>query len=182
MAQPDGAKRALTPLWELQGCESEGLECHTTTASALGEINDFSQWIEEAAEPLQPKPGWSGKLGWISRSADRVGIEYLANNREPLFDPISCGGSMGMLRIGGNGRRRTSLVATVTPVNVMTGEIEETYAEFAPGVPVPSRLERHPPASAMAFVEGHWESIAISAVIRYRVEVGSGAIEVRALG
>lgn len=181
MAQPDGGRRALTPLWELQGCESGGVECHTTTSFALGEINDFYQWIEEAAEPLLPKPGWSGKLGWISGSADRVGIEYLANNREPLFDPISCGGSLGMLRIGGDGHKRTSIVATLSPVDVMTSEIEETYAEAEPGVPLPAGLQHRPHADAMAFVEGHWEAIAISAVFRYRVDSGPGMIEIRAL-
>lgn len=182
MAQPDGAKRALTPLWELQGCESGGVECHTTTSFALGEINNFYQWFEEPAEPLQSKPGWSGRLGWISRSGGRVGIEYLANNHEPLFDPISCGGALGMLRIGGDGHKRTSIVATVTPVDVMTGEIEETYAEAEPGVPLPAGLQHRPHAGATAFLEGHWEPIAISAVFRYRVDSGPGTIEIRALG
>ncbi|MGO9488604.1 MAG: hypothetical protein ACLQBB_06210 [Solirubrobacteraceae bacterium] len=180
--RPDGATGALTPLWELQGCQSEGQECHTTTAALVGEINDVFQWLEEPAEPFTPKPGWTGKLGWITRSPARVGIEYTADGHERLFDPISCRGPLGVIWVGGEGRRRTSLIATLTPINEMTSEIEESYAETQPGSPSPAKLEHRRAAVAPVFVDGRWEQLAITATFQYRVEPGEPALEIRAIG
>jgi hypothetical protein len=177
--QPFGPTGALTPLWELEGCEAEGQECHTQGAALLGEIDDIFQWLEKPVEVEAPKPGWTGKLGVLTGPPSGVGVEYTARNNERLLDPIDCRGSIGALRIGGG--KKTSLIATLTPVNTMTSEITETYAESRPGIPYPANLERHDPAVAMAFVGSRWEQIAISGRLVYQMEPGGGQIEVRIL-
>ena len=179
-ARAEGPSSAATPLWEMKQCHAGSQECHTGTAGMLGEINDFYAWLEEALEPGRPAPGWRGRLGWIDRASSRVGIQYTTANRERLFDPISCAGPMGTVWIGGEPGRDSSIVAAVTPVDTMTPQVTETYAQSAPGVPQPSRLAHHRAATIGAFLENRWEPVALTASITYQVESSSGEIEIRA--
>jgi hypothetical protein len=168
-------------LWELEGCEAEGQECQTLGAPLLGEINDVFQWRERAPEPGAPRPGWRGELGLIGTTPVTVGIQYAAENHERLFDRIICRGTIGFVSIGGDGPRKTSLISTLTPVNAMTEEVTETYAESERGVASPAKLEHHQPAVAMALVAGRWEQIAIVARFTYRTELGGDPVEIRAI-
>jgi hypothetical protein len=179
--RPNGPKGALTPLWELEGCEAEGQECHSFAAALLGEIGTLFQWLEEPVQLGGPTPGWTGRLGWISRNPVKVGIQYTANNHERLLDPISCRGSLGIVSIGGDPRQTQAIIATVTPLNTMTSQITETYSQSSPGRPDPSKLEHHGPATAIAFIERTSEQIAISATFRYQLEGGHRQLELRAL-
>jgi hypothetical protein len=176
--QPHGPTGALTPLWELEGCESEGQECHTFGAALVGEVSDLFQWLEKPVALLSPAPGWRGRLGVIANTPLSVGIQYTAKNHERLFDPIVCDGPLGLVSIGNGGS--PSFISRLTPVNAMTSEFTETYAESEPGVPVPAQFEHHRPAVAMGFVSGHLEQIAIVATLTYRMEAGAGELEVRA--
>ena len=179
-ARAEGPSNAATPLWEMKQCHSGSRECHTGTTGTLGEINDFYAWLEEAAEPGRPPPGWRGRLGWIDRASSRVGIQYTTANRERLFDPISCAAPLGTVWVGGEPGRESSIIAAIAPVDTMTSLVTETYAQSAPGVPQPMRLAHHRAAMLGAFLENRWEPVALTASLTYQVESSSGEIEIRA--
>jgi hypothetical protein len=181
-ARAEGPKGLATPLWELQECSSEGQECHSLGAAVIGEINDVYAWLEEPAEPAGPRPGWPGRLGWVTRATapPAVGIEYTTRNRERLFDPISCRGAIGTVWVGGDPAHRSSLISTISPVDRMVGEFSETFGQSAPGVGEPVRFEHRPPAKLTAFLENHREPVAITATFHYSVEAPPGTLELRA--
>jgi hypothetical protein len=181
-ARAEGPKGLATPLWELQQCGSEGQECHSVTAGVIGEINDVYSWLEEPSEPGRPRPGWTGRLGWVTKTTSPpvVGIEYTTRNRERLFDPVSCRAALGTVWIGGDPAHNSSFISTIAPIDQMTNDFSETFASSAPGVGEPGRLENHYPVRLSAFLESHWEPVAITGTFRYRVEDPPGPLELRA--
>ena len=181
-ARAEGPNGAATPLWEMEGCHAGAQECHTTFAGRPGQINNLYAWFEEPFEAGQSPPGWKGRLGWIEKSSDppRVGMQYTAANRERLFGLILCGGPIGIVWIGGEPGRESSIVASIAPVDKMTSAITETFAQASPGVPEPARLEHRKAPVLGAFFEGRWEPVALTASFSYGVESSSGEIEIRA--
>lgn len=177
-----GPSGAATPLWELEGCGSEGQECRSGLASSLGEIDDMYAWLEEPAEQGGPRPGWSGRLGFVSKTDDppSVGIEFTVSNDERLFDPVSCNGPIGTVWIGGARTGGDSFIGTLTPMDKMSAEFTETYSQSAPGVQTPAKLEGHRARTIMAFLENHWEPVAITASFHLQVEAGRGELEIKA--
>jgi hypothetical protein len=178
-----GPNATATPLWELEGCSSEGSECETgTTALAPAEINNLFAWQEEPLEPGGPVPGWAGHLGYVSKETEprTVGILYTVANNERLFPLISCAGPIGNVWIGGGPKSPDSFVSTIGPVDTMVGGFSEELAEGAPGVQSPVGLEHHAPAGLLAFVENRWEPIAITVVFHYAVEAGNNELEIKA--
>lgn len=182
-ARVRGPNTTATPLWELEGCSSEGSSCQTgATAHAFGEINDLFAWQEEPLEPGGPIAGWAGRLGFVAKETEprTVGILYTVANDERLFPLISCGGSIGNLWVGGGPRSPNSFVSTIGPVDTMTSEFTEVLAEGAPGIQAPGGLVHHAPAGLLAFVENSWEPVVISAVFHYAVEAGGSELEIKA--
>jgi hypothetical protein len=178
-----GPNATATPLWEFGGCSSEGSGCQTgATSPGLGEINNLFAWQEEPLEPGGAVPGWAGRLGFVAKETEprTVGVLYTVANDERLFPLVSCGGPIGNVWIGGGPKSPNSFVSTIGPVDTMTGGFTESLAEGAPGVQAPAGLEHHAPAGLLAFVEGHWEPVAITAVFHYAVEAGNGELEIKA--
>jgi hypothetical protein len=182
-ARVRGPNGTATPLWELGSCSSEGSSCETGSAAiSLGEISNLFAWQEEPADAGGPVPAWVGRLGFVSKKTDprTVGVLYTVANHERLFAPVSCDGLLGTVWIGGEARSRNSFVSTIGPVDTMSGEFTEVFAEEAPGVQAPGGLEHHAPARLLAFLENRWEPVAITAVFHYKVEAGSGQLEIKA--
>jgi hypothetical protein len=182
-ARVRGPNATATPLWEFGGCSSEGAGCQTgASAVDLGEINNMFAWQEEPAEPGRPAPRWAGRLGYVAKETDprTVGILYTVANHERLFTPISCGGPIGTVWVGGGPKSRNSFVSTIGPVDTMTSGFTEELAQGPPGVQAPFGLEHHAPAGLLAFLENHWEPVAITAVFHYAVETVGGELEIKA--
>jgi hypothetical protein len=181
-ARAEGPAAVATPLWELERCTSEAQECHSNQAALLGEVNNLYSWLEEPEERGEPSPGWAGRLGFISRGGDPpgVGIAYTVKNHERMFEPVSCKGPIGIVWIGGESRSRNSFTASIAPVDTMTTELTETLSQTSPGVQAPARLERHAPQGISAFLENHWEPVAVTASFHYEIEGGGHAIEIKA--
>jgi hypothetical protein len=182
-ARVRGPNATATPLWELAGCSSEGSGCQTAaTALAPGEINNLFAWQEEPLEPGGPAPGWAGRLGYLAKATEprTVGILYTVANDERLFPLISCGGPIGNVWVGGGPKSPDSFVSTIGPVDRMTAGFTEELAEGAPGFQAPAGFEHHAPAGLLAFVENHWEPVAITADLQYSVEAGNGELEIKA--
>jgi hypothetical protein len=174
-----GPKTSGTPLWDFKGCESEGQECVASHAPEAGEIEDFYAYFEEPGEPGQPAPGWRGKLGFISKPSGTVGEEYTVLNDERLFPPISCQGDIGTVWIGGDRHGNDSFIGKLEPVNEMTKSFTETYAASAPGDQSPSGFNGHGNAHLEAFLDQHWEPVALEAVFTYGFE-SEKAFEIKA--
>ncbi|MGO9490062.1 MAG: hypothetical protein ACLQBB_13680 [Solirubrobacteraceae bacterium] len=184
-----GAKTARTPLWEFEGCSSEGQPCKDQEAPEEGEINNDFAWFEEppTAEnengeivPTGPAPGWRGSLGFITRGASpAVGMDYTVLNDERLFEPVKCEGAIGTVWIGGAKRGRDGIISTIGPLDVMTSKFTETYAESAPGIQSNTRLDGHH-SSIEAFIENHWEPVALNTTLTYGFEEG-GQFEIKAI-
>jgi hypothetical protein len=182
-ARVRGPNATATPLWELGGCSSEGSGCQTgSSALTLGEINNLFAWQEEPAEPGRPVPGWAGRLGFVAKQTDprKVGILYTVANHERLFAPVSCSGSIGTVWVGGDARSRNSFVSTIGPVDTMSGGFTEQLAQGGRGLQAPEGLEHHAPARLLAFLENHWEPVAITAMFHYGVEAGTAELEIKA--
>lgn len=182
--RPEGPAAAGAPLWELKGCQSEGRECHSEMAAGLGEITDSYEVEEEPAEAGSPKPGWSGRLGFVTKSnlAPTVGILYTTNDYERLTPAVACTANVGTIWLGGYPRRPSSFIAVVTPLDTMSFQFTETYRESAPGVQSPDRLAGHAPRTLLALIENHWEPLAISATFSYEVEGDAGeGLEIKAI-
>lgn len=158
-----------TPLWEMTGCQSEGQECKTPFAQAEEITNTFA-WGEEAAEEGQPAPGWTVTPGFIEgkgSEAPVVGMAYAPKNDERMFLPIECAGEIGTVWIGGQKKGHDTTIATISPVNTMSTEFTETFAQSAPGIQSPEALEHRKPVYLQAFLENHWERVAIQAELSY---------------
>lgn len=182
--RPEGPAAAGTPLWELKGCQSEGRECHSQMAAGLGEITDSYEAEEEPAEAGGPKPGWTGRLGFVTKSAPAptVGILYTTDNRERLTPAVACAARVGTIWFGGYPQQPSSFIAVVTPIDTMSFQFTETYSESAPGVQSPDRLAGHAPRRLLALIENHWEPLAISATFSYEVEGDGGeGLEIKAV-
>jgi hypothetical protein len=172
-----GPRAMSTPLWELEGCESEGQPCQSSFAFA-GEINDLYAWYEEG----EPTPGWAGTLGFVSgkgTSSPVVGVEVEVKNDERLFEPIVCEGAIGTVWIGGSKKGSDSFISTMAPVNEMTDEFTWKYSESAPGVPDPTSFEGKKPVYLEAFLKGHWEPVAMTATF-HNTGPAEGAGEIKA--
>jgi hypothetical protein len=155
-----GPRGAGTPLWEFEGCTSEGEPC-TATDAYPGEINDLYSWYGEL---------WKGKLGYISGrgTADpTVGLSYEVPNHERLFEPVHCNGRIGTIWIGGAPKGRDAFLSTIGPVNEMTETFTQVYSESAPGVPSPTKFAGGRKQTLEAFVGNHWEPVAMIATFNY---------------
>lgn len=172
----------LTPFWVLRGCEAEGQECHSSL-SFEGEISNIYAFHETPGEESEPAPGWVGKLGFISGkggSEPVVGFTYYVKNDERLFEPVECSAAIGTVWIGGGRKGGDAAVSQISPVNTMTTEFEQTYSESAPGVQSPNRVEGHPKVWLDAYLENHWEPVAIEASFHYEVEESEVELEIKA--
>lgn len=178
-----GPNTTATPLWEFGDCGSEGASCQTgASAFALGEINNLFAWQEEPAEPGRPVPRWSGRLGYVSKETDprTVGILYTVANHERLFSPVSCGGPIGTVWVGGAPKGKNAFASTIGPVDAMTSEFTERFAQSDRGLQTPAGLEHHARGGLLAFLENRWEPVAIVATFRYAVESAGGSLEIKA--
>jgi hypothetical protein len=171
-----------TPLWEMEGCEAEGQECATPFAAPY-EINNAYQWGEIPNEEGAPAPGWTDRLGFISGKGGAepvVGVAYTPNNEERLFQPIICQGEIGTVWIGGERKSGNSFISTIEPVDQMSHRFTETFTESSPGVQSPERLEGHGHRQVLeAFLENHWEPVAIVATLTYPLIRGQ-SLEIKA--
>jgi hypothetical protein len=173
-----GPKAMSTPLWELEGCESEGQPCESDFALDRGEINDDYAWDGEG----EPTPGWVGTLGFVAgegTSSPVVGVKFEVRNHERLFEPITCDGAIGTVWIGGSKKGSDSFIATVGPVNEMTEEFTWTYSQSTPGVPDPASFEGKKPVFLEAFLKDHWEPVAMTATF-HNTAPAEGAGEIKA--
>ncbi|HEX4438090.1 MAG TPA: hypothetical protein VH061_14990 [Solirubrobacteraceae bacterium] len=177
-----GTKTTLTPLWTLLECSSEGQECHSAVSVNDGEITNSEVWDEVPFEEGQPAPGWSGKLGFVSRGVSPVvGIAYLVKNHERAYPPISCGGAIGTIWIGGDPKGANTFTTTIGPVDEMTTAFTEAFSESAPGVVSPAKVSGSRKASFMAFREDKWEPVAMIGSWHEPVEEGELSLEIKAL-
>jgi hypothetical protein len=172
-----GPYGAITPLWLLEGCESEGQPCTTISiGSDPGNISNALYWLEE--EGLR----WTGQLGIIEGKGTPnpvVGLSYTSDNtntgeREPFFTPISCEGSLGTVLLGGDkekphGLGNNSFIGVVTPVNQMTEELTLTYSEGAQGIQTPQQFGHGKRKYLQAFVHNEWEPVAITATMKFAI-------------
>jgi hypothetical protein len=168
---------ARTPLWLLEGCQSEGQPCTTISIGSDPEhVSNALYWLEE--EGL----AWTGKLGIVEgkgTSTPVVGLSYTSDNtetgeREPFFTPISCEGSLGTVLLGGDkekphGLGSNSFIGAVTPVNQMTTELTVTYSESAAGIQTPQRFEHGKQEYLQAFVHNEWEPVAITTTMKFEI-------------
>lgn len=179
----DGRSKAGTPLWELGSCTSEGGECRSSGAPFFGEINDLYAWEERPAEPGRPAPGWEGKLGFVSRGPEtpQVGVEYRVKNHELLFSPVGCEAPIGTVWIGGARQGGNSFLTLLEPVDTMTSSFTETLQESSPGVQQPAGFEGRAGKHLMAYLENHWEPLAITATFHLGVEEGGFKLEIKAI-
>lgn len=178
---------AITPQWEFRECSSEGQPCGNEHAPTVEEIDNRFSWREEAPTeeneegeevPTGPVPGWRGQLGFITKGATPiVGIDYSVLNDERLFEPTRCFGPIGTVWIGGGKHGNNGFVGRLEPVNQMTSTFTETYRESAPGLQDPTKL-RHK-SVLEAFIQNHWEPIAITATFEYGFEEGQ-ELEIKA--
>jgi len=179
----NGKHSAHTPLWELKGCASEGQECHSQLAASKEEINNLAQWLEEPPEEGAPAQGWKMKLGIVSGGGGPepvAGWEYTPKNHERMFEPVVCLGPIGTVWVGSSHQGGNSLITTIQPVNQMTTEFTETFAESAPGIQTPASFEGKKPVHLEAFIEGHWEPVAILATYHYITEHEESSLELKA--
>jgi hypothetical protein len=177
-----GPKGAGTPLWEFANCESEGRRCEGDHAPRAGEINNFYAWFEEPGEPGEPVPGWTGLFGFVARNgvAPEVGLTYTVLNKERLFEPVKCEGPIGTVWIGGAPKGNDSFASYVEPVNQMSGEFKQRFVESSPGVQQPARfLGQLTKNTTEAFLENHWEPVAISGTFEFGFE-GAEVYEIKA--
>jgi hypothetical protein len=171
-----GSRGAKTPLWRLHGCTSEGMECKSQEATEAGEIENEYAFFEAPSEEGVLPPGWEGKLGFIEdRGAPSpvVGLSYKIKNDERLFNPVVCRGALGTVWIGGDRKGGDSFIGKVEPVNQMTSELTETLSESSAGIQNPTKFEGKASDVLEAFVENHWEPVAIVATFKYEVEEGA---------
>lgn len=179
-----GPRGARTPLWELDGCTSEGRECDSQLSFHKGEINDLYAWFEEPAEEGDPVPGWEGQLGFVEGKGGPspvVGLAYTIKNHERLFEPVICLGPIGTVWLGGERKGGNAFIGAISPVDQMTGEFTETLSQSAPGIQNPTKFQGHKPAVIYAFLEDHWEPVAITATFQYLAEEGEADLEIKAM-
>jgi hypothetical protein len=164
-----------TPLWILEGCESEGQPCTTLSiGSASGIVSNRLAWLEQEGRR------WTGELGAVEGQGTPtpvVGLSFNADNtisgeRESFFTPISCEGSLGTVLMGGDKERphglgNNSFIGVIEPVNKTTKEFTLTYSESAPGIQAPGRFGRRKQQYLQAFVHNTWEPVAIMGTITY---------------
>ena len=182
-AELRGASGALTPLWELEGCQSEGQGCKSEMAFSEGEINNTYAWYGEPAEEGGPTPGWTGQLGFIAKGGPSpvVGMAYTVKNDERLFEPVVCHGAIGTVWIGGAPKGGDSFISAIAPVDQMSTEYTETYSSSAPGVQNPTKFAGGKRAMIEAFLENHWEPVAINGTFHYLTEESGQPIEIKAI-
>jgi hypothetical protein len=175
-------RHTLTPQWTLEECSSEGSPCHSAVSIEETEITNQFAFDEEAAEEGQPRPGWAGTLGLVSKGAEPVvGIAYLVKNHERAYPPISCAGGVGTIWIGGDPRGKNTFTSTIGPVDEMTTAFTENLSESAPGIISPAKVMGAGKASFEAFRENKWEPVAIVGTWHEPVEEGELSMEIKAL-
>jgi hypothetical protein len=175
-----GAQSAKTPLWQFENCSAEGQPCRNSHAPEEGEINNEYAWFEESPEEGVPIPGWRGRLGFISKGASPVvGVDYTVLNDELLFEPTVCKGLIGTVWIGGGRKGHDSFISRIEPLNEMTSRFTETYTESAPGIQSDTKLGGHN-SWLEAFIENHWERVALSGTFTYGFERGE-ELEIKAI-
>jgi hypothetical protein len=173
-----------TPRWQFDGCRSEGLECHSNVAPILGEINNEYAYREAPSEPGQPVPGWIPHLGFIEKStvSPIVGLSYKVKNLERLFEPIVCKGALGTVWLGGSKVGGNAFISHIAPLDEMSTTFTQTYAQSAPGVQSPTHFQFHSVEGLQAFLENHWEPVALTATFTFQVEEGEAPpLEIKAL-
>lgn len=175
-----GPNGAITPLWKFRECFSEGEarneeeeeEGCATQLSSEGEINTlYLRGKEENGGE-----GWKGTLGFIAErhgATPVVGMRYQMPERERAFAPIVCHGPIGTVWIGGEKHGGNAFISQIQPVNQMTAMFTETFRESSPGVQDPERFERGHKGVLRAFVNNHWESVAIGATFEYGFSKGA---------
>jgi hypothetical protein len=169
--------QAITPLWLLEGCQSEGQPCTTLSiGSDPGIISNKLFWLEEEGR------GWAGKLGFVEGQGTPdpiVGLSFTSDNREtgerePFFTPISCEGSLGTVLIGGDNEHthkdgNNSFIGTIGPVDTPVEEFTVTYNSSPPGVQTPDQFGHGKQQYLQAFVHNEWEPVAITAKMTFEV-------------
>ncbi len=183
-----GKNAEKTPNWKINGCESEGQICETPFAPIAAQINNNYEWgerleNEQEEEEGAPTPGWTGKLGFLEGKGGAspiVGIAYTPKNGERLLVPIVCDGDIGTVWIGGYSKGGNTLLASLEPVDQMTTKFTERLKESAPGIQSPTHFQQHRTQTLDAFVENHWEPVALVATMTWEVEEGEEALEIKA--
>jgi hypothetical protein len=170
---------AKTPLWEFEGCTSEGQECTTTSIGVPNEVvANILSWLEEEGR------GWQGQMGFVERSTETspvVGLDFSSHNTlsgepERLFAPIVCQGAIGTVWVGGERKGGNSIIGTLSPVNAMSTTYTLSYGESSPGVPMPERFAHKKRDVLMANLHNHWEPVAFTGQIMFEI----GAREIKA--
>lgn len=175
---------ASTPSWKINGCESEGEVCETPFAPVEGQINNNYEYGETAEEEGAPNPGWTAKLGFVEGAGGPspvVGMSYKPKNKERLLVPIVCRAEVGTIWIGGNKKGGNAFISEISPVDEMTSTFTETLSESAPGYQSPTNFEGHNSEMLQAFVENHWEPVALVATLSFQVEEGHSQEELKAI-
>lgn len=165
----------------LYGCESEGQVC-SGEFEEYGSINDFQQWLE--GEALK---GELVDLAGRKTSTPTVGLTLTSFNAgTPLFTVV-CEGSLGSVRIGGAGGKKTekskgnAVISLISPVDQMTREYTQTFTQAA-GVQEPATTEKGKPLSLQEYLsnESKWVGLGVASTFQDIAESRRVLTEIKA--
>jgi hypothetical protein len=167
------------------GCESEGQPCESPQhLQGAGGITNFQQWGDEE--------GLKGKLVYLAgkkTATPTVGLELESfnNNSENaeqrrLLTAI-CGGAIETVWLGQGASKdgKNTVISLITPVDQMSTEYTQTFAQSAPGIQSPSKLEHGGEIYLQEFVNHKWERSAWTSMWTDVSERLAPPIEIKAI-
>jgi hypothetical protein len=167
------------------GCESEGQPCTSPqTLEGIGGITNVQQWGDE--EELK------GKLVYLAgkkTATPTVGLELESfnnsseNEEQRRLLTAICGGAIETVWLGqGSSKKgKNTVISLITPVDQMSTEYTQTFAQSAPGIQSPSALEHGPEIYLQEFVNHNWERSAWTSTWADPSEEGAPPIEIKAV-
>jgi hypothetical protein len=167
------------------GCESEAQPCTSPqTLQGIGGITNEAQWGNEQ--------GLKGKLVFVAgkkTATPTVGLELESFDNSSETEEqrrlltANCAGAIETVWLGQGASKtgKNTVIALITPVDQMSTVYTQTFAQSAPGVQDPSKLEHGSEIYLQEFVNHNWERSAWTSTWTDIAEEEAPPIEIKAV-